>query len=332
MKRPIAIIILDWNGADDTIECLESLCLDSIYDIYVLDNGSTAVNNKKIFDYLSSGKYKGEYTDIKLQELKNITSRIVYIHSKENLGFAVGNNTVAKSLISDYEYIFLLNNDTVVPFNTIEHMYQTIVEKKATAITCDIRNYYHRTELWNAGGNFAFYGDRVYFSQRKIDRLKSKKVDFITADFITGCALLIASSYATKYGLFTDKFFHGEEDFNFCYRAKQNRSILGVDLTRTIYHKVGSSIRRVDSDNKTMNNMLVHYTNRTIDFKLLYSKRKWKLWRTLYLSLIFVKRAIGGMSLKVCSLLIKRIKTYSDLYNNVQSDVFNIIMRTEWPE
>jgi len=43
MKQPkVAIIILNWNGLEDTIECLDSL--DNVaytnYEIVVIDNGS----------------------------------------------------------------------------------------------------------------------------------------------------------------------------------------------------------------------------------------------------------------------------------------------------
>lgn len=62
--------------------------------------------------------------------------------------------------------------------------------------------------------------------------------DIITAEFITGCALFIRSTIIKKYGGLTDDFFHGEEDFNFCWRMKKNH-IKGKCLNKVlVYHKV----------------------------------------------------------------------------------------------
>lgn len=55
--RDIAVIILNWNGEEDTIECLESLDSQSIYDIFLLDNGSRDKSIEAIRIYLEKSKY-----------------------------------------------------------------------------------------------------------------------------------------------------------------------------------------------------------------------------------------------------------------------------------
>ena len=57
--------------------------------------------------------------------------------------------------------------------------------------------------------------------------------DIIDAEFITGCALFIRSSVIEKYGTLSDDFFHGEEDFNFCWRMKKNH-IKGKCINQTL--------------------------------------------------------------------------------------------------
>lgn len=327
--KELAIIILDWNGAEDTIECIKTLNNHSLYDIYLLDNGSKEDNNKIISDFLTSPKYEEISGETTLDAFKTRKNEITYIHSETNLGFAVGNNTVAKMICNSYRYILLLNNDTEVPSGTIESMLKTAKDKRTVALTCDIRVYYRKNELWNAGGYFTIFGERKYYSQKKIDGLKNKGVRYIDASFITGCALLVDAEHIRKHGLFTDKFFHGEEDFNLCYKLKKTHEKVGVDIGVIIYHKVGKTIQRI-GENKSYNSMLVNYVNRTIDFKEFYGKIRWMVWREVYLWAITLVRIIKGMDTKRMSLMRKRIRKISTENENVKKQVFDIIMQMTW--
>jgi len=92
----IAIILLNWNGKSDTLECLASLeSLDySCYEIILADNGSS---------------------DGSLEEISITYPHVTLIDNKTNLGFAEGNNrAITYALTKGFDAIFLLNNDTVV--------------------------------------------------------------------------------------------------------------------------------------------------------------------------------------------------------------------------
>ena len=324
----LCIIIINWNGANDTIDCLLSLeNLDKKIDIYILDNGSQLEDKKKLRDFIRSRNGiiidktdSGIFVDNKLTNL-------VLLESDENFGFAIGNNYVVGKLYDKYKYILLLNNDTIVPSGTIEHMLNTIKQSKNIALTCDIRYESERHKLWNAGGKIKWYGDRKYFSQRKIDRLKNLGKTYISAEFITGCALMIDCHYIAQFGLFTDKFFHGEEDYNFCYRAKKNKVRLGVDLSVQLFHKVGRSISRGADDARLFKSLIVHYTNRLIDYKSFYGSLRWRLWRNLYLLLMGIKRRLSGFTRLQVKMLRTKVRYYSQQYDNVKKDVFQIIMQ-----
>lgn len=73
MFPKVSIIILNWNGKEDTIECLESLKNITYpnYEILLVDNGSTDGSVKF---------FKERYPEIEI------------IENGENLGFAEGNN------------------------------------------------------------------------------------------------------------------------------------------------------------------------------------------------------------------------------------------------
>src|SRR5258706_106885 len=97
MTNPkVAIVIVNWNGISDTIECIESLMKIeySDFDVIVVDNGSS--NN-------DADKLKEKFS----------MTRVIAL--KRNLGFAIANNVVIRIVLTGgADYVLLLNNDTIV--------------------------------------------------------------------------------------------------------------------------------------------------------------------------------------------------------------------------
>ncbi|MXY97157.1 MAG: glycosyltransferase, partial [Gemmatimonadetes bacterium] len=95
----VTIVILNWNRVGDTLECLDSLArMDySSFSIVVVDNGSTDGSPEAI------ERWGREHLPLTL------------IRNAENRGFVRGSNQgMRHALTTDTEYVFLLNNDTVV--------------------------------------------------------------------------------------------------------------------------------------------------------------------------------------------------------------------------
>src|SRR3989339_346256 len=97
MNKPLVyILILNWNGKEDTLECLSSLKKIDYpnYKTIVIDNGSTDDSVKII---------NKKYPKIKI------------IENKKNLGYAEGNNVgIRYALKNKADYVLILNNDTIV--------------------------------------------------------------------------------------------------------------------------------------------------------------------------------------------------------------------------
>ena len=287
MKK-LAIIILNWNGTKDTIDCLETLKNIDLYDIYLLDNGSTEDKYQELKEFCFSNYSQKEYRLDNLEERTEEKKGLYLIKSSVNLGFAGGNNAVSKAIVEDYDYQLLLNNDTFVPMGAIESMLDKIERNDVDAITCDIRYYYDKLKLWDAGGIFNWIGNINYYTNKDIEKYKNKKIEFIKAQYITGCVMMIKREYLKKYGLFTDRFFHGEEDYNFCYNLKRRGHKIGVDIGTRIYHKVGQSLNPTRDKNKTIRSNILHFTNRVIDYKEFYSNAHWKIWSSFYITIVFM--------------------------------------------
>lgn len=219
----IYIILVNYNGYKDTIECVESLkrINYSNYKIIIVDNAST--NNS--LNYLN-------------KELKDC----VIINSKNNLGFAGGNNLgIEYALKNGADYVMLLNNDTLVDPKFLDNMVNLSIEDdKIGIVGCKIMYYPQKDIIWYGGGFinwFKFIGE--HYGIKEIDKGQCDKQKEI--DFMTGCCMLIKKEVFEKTGLLSDEYFMYYEDVDFCIKVKDAGYKIWYDPTAVIYHKVGLS-------------------------------------------------------------------------------------------
>jgi len=321
----LGIIILNWNGHQDTVEAISSIRNneEQYFTIFLLDNGSKEDSVEYILNWLEesyelSYKIMNEDEFLNCKDFSNYT--LYFIRGKHNLGFAKGNNFIWNKIKNMFDYTLLLNNDTIITKNAISNMINYMNKNKNVGvISCEIRFYNQPDRLWSAGGYFIWYGDRKYYKQKKIDTFKKKGIEVIKTPFVTGCVLMVRNVIADIYGLFTEKFFFGEEDFNYCKRLWQNGVVVETLLSSVIYHKVGNSIKKAQ---KSVNNYILHFSNRIIDLKDFYSPLKWKLWRVFYITAVFFKVAIMVKGIKTSAKVVKHIYQYSSILNNISYDTF----------
>ncbi len=264
----ISIIILNWNGFEDTLECLSSLFNSEFDDYFVVvgDNGSTDNSIdilyhqlKKIGVDINITTYGDEtYFDIK-------NKSIILYDLKNNYGFSKGNNLILK-YARHYrpQYYMLLNNDTIVTKlflrNLIKFKNKKPEYKVLTPLIC---YYYNKNIIWNGGGKICWGFRKYHYANKKIEYLR--KEEFKQCTFITGCCLFFEESIIQNNGnLFSEKFFHGEEDFELAIRLKKNRIKMACVMNSIIYHKVGMSVKKQESH---IGPIFIHYLNRIIDMR-----------------------------------------------------------------
>src|SRR5262245_47338473 len=129
----VAVIVLNWNNTDDTVECLESLVqLDyPRYEIVVVDNDSRPSPRQQILEKFPS---------------------VTYLETGLNVGYAVGNNAgIRYALVAGHDYVFVLNNDTVVEPNVLRHA-AAVAESDPSigAVGLKINSWEDRTQVWVA--------------------------------------------------------------------------------------------------------------------------------------------------------------------------------------
>jgi hypothetical protein len=221
----VSIIILNWNGKDDTIECLESLknIFYSNYEIILVDNGSTD----------GSVKYFEEhYPEIEI------------IENGDNLGFAEGNNVAIKYVIDNgTDYVLLLNNDTIVGPDFLSELVSVAESDSEIGVVGPNVYYYSEiSKIQSAGGKIYWNRGKAPHFTNKDDIKEISRVRDV--DYIMGCALLAKSELVKKIGLLNKDYFAYWEETDWCVRSKKSGyRIVHVPKSK-IWHKGGSTSKK----------------------------------------------------------------------------------------
>ncbi len=219
----IAVIILNWNGKHDTLECLSSIAKINYpdFDVVVVDNGST---------------------DDSVNAIRSNFTNVEIIETGENLGFAEGNNVgIRHALSSGSEYILLLNNDTWVDKDFLSNL---VSEAKNTdnRFVYGPAIYYAEPDdmIWFAG---AKWNDKKLTFDFPLQNSLSDQLPTtpFETDYICGAALFFHRSIAEKIGLLDKKFFLVWEESDWCYRAKNSGYPSLIVPSSKIWHKIGVS-------------------------------------------------------------------------------------------
>ena len=256
MTPKVSIIILNWNGWEDTVECLESLYQITYlnYDVLVVDNGSEDESIKKIKEY-AEGKAKVEskffeydpsnkpikiieYTREeaeagggKKKEIVDLPAnrKLILIKNEKNYGFAEGNNIAMRYALKALhpDYVLLLNNDTVVDREFLGELVKVAGRDKKIGIVGPKIYYYDEPRrLWAIGDQK---------SMGKIDN--SQYNDIKEVKIAVGCAFFVRVSVIDIVGLLDpDLFLYGEEN-DYCMRVKKAGHKLYFSPSSIIWHK-----------------------------------------------------------------------------------------------
>lgn len=219
----IGVIILNWNGLEDTRACLRSLQDGSAppHVFYVVDNGSTDGSAEAI--------------------AREFGDNVRLIRNRRNLLFAGGNNIgIRRALADGCDGVLLLNNDTVVQSGMLEAMRAAWV-KTGEAVLCPKIYYAGSKRFWYAGGTLKLH--RALARHRGIGEADRGQYDVMgETDWATGCALFAPRAVFDRVGLLDEGFGLYAEDLDFCIRAKQAGFPVYYVPEAVVEHKVSASL------------------------------------------------------------------------------------------
>tara|TARA_B110000037_G_scaffold115002_1_gene132177 strand:+ start:111 stop:1031 length:921 start_codon:yes stop_codon:yes gene_type:complete len=244
MKEPkIAIIIINWNTYQLTFNCLKSLkaCTYNNKTIFLVDNGSEDGSGDKI---------ALEFPDIN------------FIKNEINEGFTGANNKALKVILKqNFDYVLLLNNDTVVKPNFLSLLEARMDSDQNLAATQPlILDFPNKNTIWNAGGSFnSFF---CLFKTRCKGMIYNPKLKIDTyTQWISGCCILVKIAVIKKVGLLDNRFFIYFEDADWSIRMTNLGYKLGVVPESIIYHhSSGSNVKNNTSSEGNLS-PYSHYLN-----------------------------------------------------------------------
>ncbi|NQT55843.1 MAG: glycosyltransferase family 2 protein [Desulfobacteraceae bacterium] len=210
-------VVLNYFGHEDTITCVQTLVDQNDLEKIIIVENSVNITE--------------------LDALKNIFKndrRVEILAPSQNLGFSGGVNLAVNSALdSDFDAFLLLNNDTLVPSNTVKNLANSLIDNRFDIVAPVIYCYPEKHKVWTKGFYYNRFGGLI--TQRDISFFPG------TIFYLSGCCVLIHRQVFQDVGLLNTSFFMYGEDIEFCFRAVQRGFRIGIVDKAYIYHKGNAS-------------------------------------------------------------------------------------------
>lgn len=221
-NEKVAVIILNWNGCKDTLECLDSVYKLQYPDfqVFVVDNGST---------------------DNSVTLIQERFPQAVLLRNRENLGFCEANNQAVKEALAQKAgYLLMLNNDTVVLPETLNQLKSALDAHPDCAAISPLISYYNdpdtlqfsKVEIdWANGDMFGTYSKHNVF----------KTPSVIDNDYVNWCCVLLKKEMIERIGYLDERYFAYYEDLDWSLRCRKKGLRTALYTKVLVRHKASLS-------------------------------------------------------------------------------------------
>ena len=259
MNTLVSIITVNYNGLADTCEMIDSFRKYETYpyEIIVADNGSRTPEGEEI---------KKRYPEIKVIQ-------------NTNTGFAGGNNAGLK--VAQGEYLFFLNNDTLIQKPMLEALVRRLEADKMNGGVSPMLKYSYAPDTLQYAGFTPFSpitlrNASVGFNEKDQPQYRMARE---TAS-LHGAAMMVPRHVLQQIGPMTEVYFLFYEEFDWSARMHRAGYKLWYEPAAVVYHKESMTARKGTP-------LREFYLSRA---RILYARRNIsggkKILSCLYLSLI----------------------------------------------
>ncbi len=219
----VAVIVVNWNGRDITLECLHSLSSLTYphADLIVVDNASS---------------------DGSMEAIHARFPNVILLHMRENLRFAGGNNAgIREALARGADMVLLLNNDTIVDQDFLTHLVARMDADPAYGMVAPKILYFDEPDrIWFAGGEISLWtGTMRHLGIREVDCGQHDAVR--ETAYASGCCILVRTEVIRKIGMLDESYHMYTEDADWCMRARRAGYTIVYEPAARIWHKLSVS-------------------------------------------------------------------------------------------
>lgn len=223
----IFTIVLNWNGGNDTYRCVSSLQKTNNpnfdHKIVVVDNNSS---------------------DNSINLIKGCTwlVPVEIIHNDNNLGYAGGNNVgIRHALDNNADYIFILNNDTIVDRNLFSELLEAANMHPKSGVLGAINLFMENPNIVSFNGAQWDNSALCFHYPDEGENISSIPGTPHPTDYICGAAMFFKAEVARKIGLMDERFFLTWEESDWCFRARNSGYECTMVPKAKIWHSVAAS-------------------------------------------------------------------------------------------
>lgn len=305
----VYIVLLNYNGSTDTIECLESLqkLNYSNYQVLIVDNSPLDLPFQALLDWAVQKKVKFDQTTQSALDLNVFENQFVFVKAKQNNGFAAGNNIALEAILKASEfnyYVWILNNDTVVDKESLKNQILYLRKpgnEKIGILGSKLIYYFDQSKIQAIGGKF---NETFYISTHigEGESINKPKEEFQNIDYVVGASMLVSDIFLKEVGILNEDFFLFYEELDWVNRAKKHNWIIDWCEDSVIFHKEGSSI---GSSYKSKSKSFFSEVN-VFQSRKIFVKKYYKLTSRFYIvSLLLILNRVRKGKLKLGIELLK---------------------------
>ncbi|NNM71283.1 glycosyltransferase family 2 protein [Enterovirga aerilata] len=273
-----AVIVLNYNGWRDTIDCVESLLhLPEPLGVFVVDNASSDESVRKLREWgqsrlpdINAERVASGSSAVRFLERRPMSSQgpgpdwppaessigsVVLIASSRNGGYAAGNNVALRfALAEPYRFFWVLNNDTLVKPDTLHWMIARLREDPGIGMCGSTLLYHDEPDTVQNYGGAAFQPWKGRASGIGLGEPFDPAIDRTGVErqlaYVSGASTLVTRRFLETVGLMEESYFLFWEEIDWAVRAR-GRFRLGFAPRSIVYHRVGASIGTRDKSEQS---------------------------------------------------------------------------------
>jgi GT2 family glycosyltransferase len=243
----VCAIILNWNGAEQTIHCIRALEACCAIPVIIIDNDSRPDDYQKLLGYMA-GQDPDQSLITTQEEVAQQTGQYArcLISNNGNHGYAGGNNVgIDYAYRAGYDYFWILNNDITVERGALEALLETMYSDPFCGFSASVLVYADNPENVQCIGGGTVYPwlGKTRLMGKNLDRSQVDHTLWPKPDYLMGASMLVSREVIERVGLMDERYFMYSEEVDWQRRAAAEGIGLQVSLRSFARHGDSGSTR-----------------------------------------------------------------------------------------